>query len=107
MAKAPAPMATANKKAPSKSEVLNNIAETTGLNRKQVQAVLDALSEEIKKSLGKKGTGTFQIPGLVKIEKRFVRKKPNTNVELTRVGRERIRNHWDQLERLKSLGYIQ
>jgi DNA-binding MarR family transcriptional regulator len=41
--------------------------------------------------------------GLVKIEKRFVNKKPNTKVELTPVGKERIANHWVQLERLKSL----
>ena len=38
----------------------------------------------------------------MEIEKRFVRKKPNTNVALTAVGRKRIANHWDQLERLKS-----
>ena len=41
--------------------------------------------------------------GLVRIEKRFVRKKPNTNVELTPVGQERIALHWEQLERLKAL----
>ena len=41
--------------------------------------------------------------GLVTIEKRFVRKKPNTNVALTAVGRKRIAHHWDQLERLKRL----
>ena len=41
--------------------------------------------------------------GLVEIEKRFVRKKPNTNVALTSAGRERIANHWSQLERLKHL----
>src|SRR4051812_13997182 len=41
--------------------------------------------------------------GLVRIEKRFVRKKPNTNVALTALGRKRIARHWDQLERLKSL----
>lgn len=40
--------------------------------------------------------------GLVGIEKRFVRKKPNTNVALTAVGRKRIARHWHQLERLKS-----
>jgi DNA-binding transcriptional ArsR family regulator len=40
--------------------------------------------------------------GLVHIEKRFVRKRPNTNVALTAVGKERIARHWDQLERLKS-----
>ena len=41
--------------------------------------------------------------GLVAIEKRFVRKKPNTNVALTAAGKQRIRRHWEQLERLKRL----
>jgi DNA-binding MarR family transcriptional regulator len=41
--------------------------------------------------------------GLVEIEKRFIRKKPNTNVALTAVGRQRIAKHWSQLERLKHL----
>ena len=41
--------------------------------------------------------------GLVEIHKRFVGKKPNTNVELTAVGKQRIARHWDQLERLKRL----
>jgi nucleoid DNA-binding protein len=54
-------------KAPSKSEVLNSLAEATGLARKQVQAVLDALTAEINKSIGKKGPGVFQLPGIAKI----------------------------------------
>jgi ABC-type branched-subunit amino acid transport system ATPase component len=41
--------------------------------------------------------------GLVEIEKRFIHKKPNTNVALTSLGRRRIAHHWDQLERLKRL----
>ena len=41
--------------------------------------------------------------GLVAIEKRFVLKKPNTNVALTPLGRTRIAEHWAQLERLKAL----
>jgi DNA-binding MarR family transcriptional regulator len=41
--------------------------------------------------------------GLVEIEKRFVRKKPNTNVALTAVGKQRIAQHWAQLDRLKNL----
>ncbi|HEX8159111.1 MAG TPA: transcriptional regulator [Solirubrobacteraceae bacterium] len=41
--------------------------------------------------------------GLVKIQKRFVHKKPNTNVALTAHGKQRIAQHWDQLERLKNL----
>ena len=41
--------------------------------------------------------------GLMTIEKRFVRKKPNTKVSLTTTGTERIAHHWAQLERLKTL----
>ena len=37
------------------------------------------------------------------IEKRFVRKKPNTNVALTAEGKRRVARHWDQLDRLKTL----
>jgi DNA-binding MarR family transcriptional regulator len=44
--------------------------------------------------------------GLVEIEKRFVRKTPNTNVTLTAAGKQRIARHWDQLERLKNLSAI-
>jgi DNA-binding PadR family transcriptional regulator len=41
--------------------------------------------------------------GLVVIEKRFVRKKPNTNTALTETGRARIAQHWDQLDQLRRL----
>ena len=41
--------------------------------------------------------------GLVTIEKRFIRKRPNTTVALTAIGKQRIAHHWDQLERLKRL----
>ena len=41
--------------------------------------------------------------GLVTIEKRFVKRKPNTKVALTAEGRRRIARHWDQLERLRHL----
>jgi DNA-binding MarR family transcriptional regulator len=39
--------------------------------------------------------------GLVRIEKTFVQKRPNTNVALTSLGKERIATHWEQLDRLK------
>lgn len=77
----------ASAKAPSKTEVLNNIAETTGLSKKDVAAVFDALTSEIEKSIAKKGSpGMFAIPGLCKIviknkpalPRRQVR-KPGTN----------------------------
>jgi nucleoid DNA-binding protein len=64
----------ASKKAPNKTEILENIAKATALTRKQVSGVLDALAAEIKQGL--KGPGVFQIPGLVKIEKRKVPARP-------------------------------
>jgi nucleoid DNA-binding protein len=66
MAKTAAPK-KATAKAPSKSEMLNNISATSGVSKKEVAAVLEALSGEIKKNL--KGPGVVQIPGLVKITK--------------------------------------
>jgi DNA-binding transcriptional ArsR family regulator len=41
--------------------------------------------------------------GLVKITKTFVNKRPHTDVELTRLGKERVTTHWARLEQLKSL----
>ncbi|HEY8665933.1 MAG TPA: HU family DNA-binding protein [Tepidisphaeraceae bacterium] len=60
-------MAAANGKAPSKSEILASAAEETGLSRKQVAAVLESITGQIKSSLGKKGAGLFVVPGLMKI----------------------------------------
>jgi len=58
-----------------KSEILSNIAESTKLSRTQVASVLNALSDQIKSALGKKGPGVFALPGLLKIT---VIKKPAT-----------------------------
>ena len=64
------------KKPPTKTEIQNNIAESTGLTKKQVGVVFDALSEEIRKSLSSRGAGMFSIPGIVKIEKKKVPARP-------------------------------
>ena len=45
----------------------------------------------------------LEAAGLVAIEKRFVHKKPNTNVALTATGKQGIADHWERLERLRSL----
>lgn len=65
----------ADKKPATKTEILNNIAEETGLARKDVAAVLESLSGEIKKGVSKRGPGQFTIPGLCKI---VVQRKPAT-----------------------------
>ena len=68
-----------SKKSPSKSEVFASIAEATGLNKKQVAAVFQALADQIAKSIGKKGTGEFTIPGMAKI---MVQNKPATKARM-------------------------
>lgn len=75
MAKA-APSASAAKKAPTKSEVLNNIATATGVAKKDVGAVFEALANEIKKSMSGKGPGVFTIPGLIKVTKKKMPARP-------------------------------
>ncbi|MCA9047827.1 MAG: HU family DNA-binding protein [Planctomycetaceae bacterium] len=50
----------------SKSEILNSLSESTQLSRKDVAAVLDGLEGLIEQSLTK-GSGIFNLPGLLKI----------------------------------------
>ncbi|HTE41630.1 MAG TPA: HU family DNA-binding protein [Steroidobacteraceae bacterium] len=59
--------------APTKSEILTQIAKETELSRKQVGEVFEALNGIVKKSL--KGAGLFTLPGLLKMK---VVKKPAT-----------------------------
>ena len=68
-------MSSKSNKAPTKSEILENIANATGLTRKQVSSVFDSLSDEISKAIGKRGPGQFALPGLCKI---VVQRKPAT-----------------------------
>jgi len=63
---------TKTKKPMTKSELLAAIANETDLSKRQVSEVLEALEGQIVRSLGRRGTGSFTIPGLVKIEKKKV-----------------------------------
>lgn len=55
-------------KPPSKSTILNNLAERTGASKKDISNFLDALSAEIEANIASKGSaGQFTIPGLCKI----------------------------------------
>ena len=66
---------TAPAKVATKSEIITSIAATTELSRKQVASVFEALAGLIKTNVGKKGPGTFVVPGLMKI---MVIQKPAT-----------------------------
>ncbi len=61
--------AAADKPKPmSKSEIVSSLAESTGLVKKDVLAVLEGIEGLISHSLGKKGPGVFALPGLLKIQ---------------------------------------
>jgi len=51
----------------SKSQILDQIAASTGLARKQVAAVLESLTEVIEAHVTKNAVGEFVLPGLMKI----------------------------------------
>jgi nucleoid DNA-binding protein len=69
-AKASAPAANLKvvKEKYTKSQMLNEIAETTSLTRKQVSAVMDELTSLIERHVKKRGVGEFTLPGLLKIK---------------------------------------
>lgn len=58
----------ASAKALTKTEVLNALADKSGLSKKEVGSVLEALTEVVNGQLSKKGPGIFTIPGLVKLK---------------------------------------
>lgn len=58
-----------------KTEIFNALAEETGLSKKDVGAVFDAMAGLIRKDLSKKGPGVFNVPGLLKLK---VIRKPAT-----------------------------
>jgi nucleoid DNA-binding protein len=58
-----------------KTEVLNALADGSGLTKKEVGSVLDELSTLISQNIGKRGPGVFNMPGLMKI---LVQRKPAT-----------------------------
>lgn len=72
-AKASQSVKKTTKKAPllteamTKTQLLTEIAESTELSKKQVQAVLDELSAVIERHVKKKSVGQFTLPGLLKV----------------------------------------
>jgi nucleoid DNA-binding protein len=56
------------KDAMSKTQVLAEIAEGTGLTKRQVQGVMEELAGVIERHIKKGAAGQFTLPGLLKIK---------------------------------------
>lgn len=67
-AAAPARKVTAVSEKFTKTQILNEIAEATGLARKDVNAVMEELSVIIERHIKKRAVGEFILPGLLKIK---------------------------------------
>jgi nucleoid DNA-binding protein len=65
-------------KSVTKGEIYTALGEKTGLTKKQIAGVFDALSDLIGRELGKKGPGLFVVPGLLKLK---VVRKPATKAK--------------------------
>ena len=75
---APAAAAASKTKAATKGEIYGSISEKSGVGKKEVGKVFEALGDLISKELGKKGPGQFVIPGLLKLK---VVRKPATKAK--------------------------
>ncbi len=63
-------------KAPmSKSAIMDEIGQNTGLTRKQVSSVFEQLNAVMERHIKKGGVGQFTLPGIMKVE---VKRKPAT-----------------------------
>lgn len=51
----------------SKTEVINSIAEKSGVHKKEVNAVIDALQQVVAEQLGPSGPGEVVIPGMLRL----------------------------------------
>lgn len=91
--KAPAQKAaskqTAVTKKMTKTGILNEIAESTDLSRKQVESVLTELENLIERHIKKRAVGEFTLPGLLKVKsvkrpatKKRMGRNPATGAEI-------------------------
>jgi len=59
---------SASKKPATKGAIIGELAEATGVKRKQVKEFFDKLAEVAARHLGKHGSGFFSMSGLVKLK---------------------------------------
>lgn len=60
-----------------KAQIVTELADKSGLTKKQVQGVFDNLRDVIKRELGKRGPGEFVIPDMLKLKVRKVPAQKN------------------------------
>jgi len=59
---------TAVKETMNRTALYNEIAENTGLTKKQVALVINELGDQIERHIKRRAVGIFTLPGLLKIK---------------------------------------
>mgnify|MGYP001584879136 CR=1 FL=1 len=65
---------------------MGELADKTGMTKKQVGAVLEALLGVIKRELGRRGPGEFVIPDMLKLKVRKVAARKGAKVRIPSTG---------------------
>ncbi len=59
-----------------KAQIMSELADKSGLTKKEVVGVFDSLQDVVKRELGRRGPGEFVIPDLIKLKVKKVPARP-------------------------------
>jgi len=69
-----------------KAAIMSELADKTGMSKKQVAEVFEALQGVIKRELGRRGPGEFVIPDMLKLKVRKVAARKGAKVRIPSTG---------------------
>jgi nucleoid DNA-binding protein len=59
-----------------KAQIMSELADKSGLTKKEITNVFSALQDLVKKELGRRGPGEFVIPDMIKLKVRKIPANP-------------------------------
>jgi DNA-binding MarR family transcriptional regulator len=80
---------------PTRLSILTALASCKAANFIFLQRLIGLSGGNLSSHIAK-----LEEAGLVRVEKQFVEKRPNTRIEITDRGRKAVREHWKKLDQL-------
>ena len=77
---------TSTGKRMTKAAIMSELADKTGMTKKQVMSVFEALQGVIKRELGRRGPGEFIIPDMLKLKVRKSAARKGAKVRIPSTG---------------------
>jgi DNA-binding MarR family transcriptional regulator len=81
---------------PARLSILTALASCKSVDYLFIQRLTGLTGGNLSSHLSKLEEG-----GLIQVEKRFLDKRPNTQIQITEKGRDAIERHWIRLENLR------